>query len=77
MPRDRKTPHEQAQLDGANRRAQWLADFNAALVKLRPGLEGASRYLAAVGVVELKRAGVDADPKAVAKAWHEANKATR
>lgn len=78
MPRDRKTPHEQAQSDAANRRAQWLEAFNAAVEKLRPHLAGgASNYLQTVGTIELSRAGVDSDPKAVAKAWHEANKAPR
>jgi hypothetical protein len=71
MPRDRKTPHEQAQLDAANRRARWLDAFNAAVVKLRPHLADAGKYLQTVGTVELSRAGVDSDPKAVAKAWHE------
>lgn len=76
MPRDRKTPQEQAQLDAANRRARWLEAFNAEVGKLRTHLaDGASKYLQAVGTSELSRAGVDSDPKAVAKAWHEANKA--
>lgn len=70
MPRDRKTPHEQAQTDSANRRAQWLSDFNAALIKLRPHLEGAGKFLATVGVTELKHAGVDSDPGAAARAYH-------
>jgi hypothetical protein len=74
MPRDRKTPHEQKQLDAANRRAEWLSAFNAELIRLRPHLEGASKWLNTVGVTELAREGLDADPKAVARAYHEAQK---
>jgi hypothetical protein len=72
MPRDRRTPQELAQVESANRRAAWLAEFGEELARLRPHLRaGASELLQQIGVAELRRGGVQSDPAAAARAYHQ------